>query len=87
VKKKRQELWKKKSWILLQDNEPAHNAFALKQILADKYNPDLKPPPFTVFSPLLLLRVPQTVKYFERNSFSVCRGEIKNGGPAEQGVS
>jgi hypothetical protein len=35
-KKKRQELWKKKSWILHQDNAPAHNALMVKQLLADK---------------------------------------------------
>jgi hypothetical protein len=45
-------LWKKKSWILHQDNAPAHNALAMKQFLADKcipvlqhslYSPDLVP--------------------------------------------
>jgi hypothetical protein len=37
VRKKRLELWKKKSWIPQhQDNAPAHNAHAVKQFLADK---------------------------------------------------
>jgi hypothetical protein len=47
VRKKTQELWKKKSWVLHQDNAPAHNALAVKQFLADKRismpEPDLAP--------------------------------------------
>jgi hypothetical protein len=39
------ELWKKKSWILHQDNVPAHNTLAVKQILADKCIPVLEHPP------------------------------------------
>jgi hypothetical protein len=51
--KKRPELWKKKSWILHQDNAPAHNALAVKQFLADKCIPVLNSPPqFTRFSSL-----------------------------------
>jgi hypothetical protein len=49
VKKKRPELPKKKSWILHQDNAPAHNALAVKQFLADKFIPMLEN---TGFSPL-----------------------------------
>jgi hypothetical protein len=30
VRTKRLELWKTKSWILLQDNSPTHNAFAVE---------------------------------------------------------
>jgi transposase len=45
VRKKRPELWKKKSWILHQDNAPAHNALAVKQFLADKCISVLEHPP------------------------------------------
>jgi hypothetical protein len=31
VRKKRLELWKQKSWILHQDNAPAHTTLAVKQ--------------------------------------------------------
>jgi hypothetical protein len=31
VRKKRPELWKKKLWILHQDNAPVYNALAMKQ--------------------------------------------------------
>jgi hypothetical protein len=53
VRKKRPELWKNTSWILHQDNLPAHNALAVKQFLADKCIPVFDPPPpqFTGFSP------------------------------------
>jgi hypothetical protein len=44
VKKKRLELWKKKSWISHQDNGPAHNALVVKQFLADKCIPVLDSP-------------------------------------------
>jgi hypothetical protein len=75
VRKKRPELWKKKSWILHQDNVPAHNTLTVKQFLADKCIPGpnhLPPPPppqFTGFSPLWLLPVPQTEKYVKGNHF------------------
>jgi hypothetical protein len=46
VRKKRPELWKKKSWILPQDNAPAHNALVVKQFLADKCIPVLEHPPY-----------------------------------------
>jgi hypothetical protein len=58
VRKKRPELWKKKSWILHQDNAAAHSALAVKQFLADKcilvlqhpfYSPDLAPCDFYLF--------------------------------------
>jgi histone-lysine N-methyltransferase SETMAR len=64
VRKKRLELWKKKSWILHQDNAPAHNTLAVKQFLADKcipvleqsppppYSPDLAPCDFYLFHKL-----------------------------------
>jgi hypothetical protein len=44
VRKKWLELWKKKSWILHQDNVPAHNALALNQFFADKCIPVLQHP-------------------------------------------
>jgi hypothetical protein len=46
VRKKRPELWKKKSWILRQDNMPAHNALMVKQFLAGKCIPVLEHPPY-----------------------------------------
>jgi hypothetical protein len=46
VKKKRSELWKK-SWILHQDNTPAHDAHAMKQFLANKCIPVLEYPTYT----------------------------------------
>jgi hypothetical protein len=44
VGKKRPEFWQKKSWILLQDIAPAHNALAVKQFLAHKCIPVLEHP-------------------------------------------
>jgi histone-lysine N-methyltransferase SETMAR len=38
-------LWKRKSWILDQDNAPAHKALSVKQFLADKCIPVLDPHP------------------------------------------
>ena len=58
VRKKRPELWKNNSWILHQDNAPAHNALSVKRYLADKrtpvlqyapYSPDLAPCDFFLF--------------------------------------
>jgi hypothetical protein len=48
VRKKRSDLWKKKSWILHQDNAPAHNALAVKQFLADKCIPVLQHPVYSL---------------------------------------
>jgi hypothetical protein len=48
VRKKRPELWKKKSWILHADDAPAHNALAVKQFLANKCIPVLKLPPHSL---------------------------------------
>jgi hypothetical protein len=48
VRKKRPELWKKKSLILHQDNVPAHNALMVKQFLADKYIPVLEYPTYSL---------------------------------------
>jgi hypothetical protein len=45
VRKKRLELLKKKSWILHQDNAPAHIVLTVKQFLANKCIPVLKHPP------------------------------------------
>jgi hypothetical protein len=61
VRKKRSDFWKKKSWILHQDNAPTHNALGVKQFLADKcipvlqhplYLPDLAPCNFYLFPKL-----------------------------------
>ncbi|KAG5331335.1 MOS1T transposase, partial [Acromyrmex charruanus] len=58
VRKKRSELWKNKSWILHQDNAPAHNALSVKRYLAVRgtpvlehapYSPDLAPCDFFLF--------------------------------------
>lgn len=47
VRRKRQVLWKNKSWILHQDNAPAHTALSVKTFLA-KYNiPILDHPPYS----------------------------------------
>lgn len=47
VRKKRPDLWKNKSWVLHQDNAPAHNALSVKQFLADKQIPVLDHPPYS----------------------------------------
>jgi histone-lysine N-methyltransferase SETMAR len=47
VRKKRQELWKKKSWILHRGSAPAHNTLIAKQFLADKFIPSLEHPPYS----------------------------------------
>jgi histone-lysine N-methyltransferase SETMAR len=58
VRKKRPEFWKNNSWILHQDNAPAHNTLSVKQYLAGKripvlehapYSPDLAPCDFFLF--------------------------------------
>ncbi|KAJ8957683.1 hypothetical protein NQ318_017575 [Aromia moschata] len=58
VRKKRPELWKNKSWILHQDNVPAHNTLSVKRYLAARgipvleyapYSPDLAPCEFFLF--------------------------------------
>jgi hypothetical protein len=60
----------------------------VKQFLADKCIPVLDTPPNSPDLAPWLLPIPQTEMCIERNSFWVCRwGEIKNGRPAEQGVS
>jgi hypothetical protein len=41
-------LWKNKSWILHQDNAPAHKALALKQFLADNCIPVLQYPLYSL---------------------------------------
>jgi hypothetical protein len=42
MRKKRSEVWKKKSWILHQVNAPAHDVLAVKQFLANKCIPMLE---------------------------------------------
>ena len=49
IRKKRPELWKEKSWVLHEDNAPAHTALSVKTFLA-KYNiPVLDHPPYCDF--------------------------------------
>lgn len=58
IRKKRPELWKDKSWVLHQDNAPAHSALSVKRFLAKfsipvldhpPYSPDLAPCDFYLF--------------------------------------
>lgn len=58
VRRKRFEMWKNRSWILHQDNAPAHNALSIKEFLAKHgisvlehppYSPDLAPCDFFLF--------------------------------------
>lgn len=58
IRKKRPKLWKNKTWILHQNNIPAHNALSVKQYLAAKgplmfkhapCSPDLVPHDFFLF--------------------------------------
>ena len=61
VREKRRELWENKSWLLHEDNAPAHNALSIRQFLAQKqiavleqppYSPDLAPCDFFLFPKL-----------------------------------
>jgi len=61
VRKKRPDLWKNNAWILHQDNALAHNAFSIKQFLANKrililehpsFSPDQAPCDFYLFPKL-----------------------------------
>lgn len=47
VRRKRNDLWKKKTWILHQDNAPAHNALSVKTFLANHNIPILDHPPYS----------------------------------------
>nr|CAH7734624.1 unnamed protein product [Callosobruchus chinensis] len=47
VRKKRPDMWKNNSWILHQDNAPAHNALSVKQFLEKKSIPVLEHPPYS----------------------------------------
>lgn len=47
VRKKRPDLWSNNSWILHQDNAPAHNALSFKQLLSDKRIIVLEHPPYS----------------------------------------
>ena len=58
VRRKRPDMWKNASWILHQDNAPAHNALSAKRYLAKNnisvmehppYSPDLAPCDFFLF--------------------------------------
>jgi len=45
VRRKRPKLWENNSWMLHQDNTPAHNALSVKQFLAENRTPVLQHPP------------------------------------------
>ena len=47
IRKKRPELWKDKSWVLHQDNAPAHSALSVKRFLAKYSIPVLDHPPYS----------------------------------------
>lgn len=47
VRKKRPDLWKSNTWMLHQDNAPAHTALSVKKFLADKRIPVLEHPPYS----------------------------------------
>jgi len=46
VRRKRPELWENDSWILHQDNAPAHSALSVKRFLAKNRTPVLQHPPY-----------------------------------------
>ena len=61
VREKRSELWETRSWLLHQDNAPAHNALGIREFLAKNniavleqasYSPDLAPCDFSSFPKL-----------------------------------
>ena len=63
VRRRRPEVWKKSSWVLHQDNAPAHNALSVKTFLTKHnitmfehplYSPDLAPCDFFYFQRLSL---------------------------------
>jgi hypothetical protein len=72
VRKRRLELWKK-SWILHQDNAPAHSTLAVKQFLADWYIPVLDPPPHhsPVLAPVTLTCYPNWKVHWKELIFSL----------------
>jgi len=47
VRRKRPELWENDSWILHQDNAPAHSALSVKRFLAKNRTPVLQHPPYS----------------------------------------
>ncbi|KAL4154268.1 hypothetical protein QTP88_002093 [Uroleucon formosanum] len=47
VRRKRPELWENYSWILHQDNAPAHSALSVKRFLAKNRTPVLQHPPYS----------------------------------------
>ena len=55
---KRRKLWQNNTWLLHQDNAPAHNALSIRQFLTERnvtvldhplYSPDLAPCDFSLF--------------------------------------
>ncbi len=64
VRRSRRALWRDKSWLLHDDNAPAHNAISVRQLLAKKqitsldhppYSPDLAPCDFWLFPRLKIV--------------------------------
>ncbi|KAL4113365.1 hypothetical protein QTP88_016997 [Uroleucon formosanum] len=47
VRRKQPELWENDSWILHQDNAPAHSALSVKRFLAKNRTPVLQHPPYS----------------------------------------
>ena len=81
VRKKRPELWKNNSWILHQDNAPAHNALSVTRYLADKRTPVLQHAPYSPdLAPCDFFFVPEDKSCFERDPIWVDgSGKAKNG--------
>jgi hypothetical protein len=81
-------MWKKKLWILHQDNALANNTLTMKEFSADMCIPVLKHPLYSLdLAPCNFYLFPPREKCIQRNSFSACRDKIKNGRPPEQGIS
>ena len=47
VREKRRELWETRSWLLHQDNAPAHNASGIREFLAKSNIAVLEQPPYS----------------------------------------
>ncbi|VVC36390.1 Transposase, type 1 [Cinara cedri] len=62
VRKKRPMLWKNKSWILHQNNAPAHNALSLKRYLAAKGTPVLEHAPYSPCDFYLFSKIKSALK-------------------------
>ena len=49
VRRKRREKWRTKSWLLLQDNAPAHRSVLVDHFLAKKYVTTLQHHPYSIY--------------------------------------